>query len=286
MNSQRYLYFPGCKIDPFLPQYGQSTRAVLAELNVQLDEIELTCCGYPIRHENFAAAMTAAARNLAVAAHKGLPLMTPCKCCYGNLKHADYWLRRKSDLRRQVNAVLSREGLAWQDGIPIRHLLTVLDEDIGSKRLQARVIRPLTGLKVAASYGCHALRPGNITQFDNPLTPTIFERLITITGATAVEWPLSLECCGHPLWQKNDRFSLNLMAAKLEDARQSGAQALTTACTYCQLQFDTVQADHAGPAGQVLPALLYTQLLGTAMGLSADALGVSANRIPWRIADL
>jgi len=281
MGNQRYLYFPGCKLNPFLPQYGQSTQAVFAALNIILEEVEFNCCGYPMRHENFAAAMLAAARNLAVASDRGLPLMTPCKCCYGHLKHADHWLQTESNLRRQVNAILSREGLSWRAGVSIRHLLTVLDEDIGAKRLQERIVRPLTGLKVAASYGCHALRPGNITQFDNPLTPNIFERLIATTGAAPVEWPLSLECCGHPLSQKNNRFALSLMAAKIGDAHQSGAQVLATACTYCQLQFDTVQADHASPEGQVLPALLFTQLLGHAMGLSADALGISANRVPW-----
>jgi len=281
MTSQKYLYFPGCKINRFLPQYDKSTRAVLSELNITLDETELTCCGYPVRHENFAAAMTAAARNLAVAAAKGLPLMTPCKCCYGNLKHADHWMRKDADLRQQVNAVLAREGLSWREDISIRHLLNILDEDVGLERLQDRIAYPLSGLKVAASYGCHALRPGNITHFDNPLSPTIFQRLITVTGATAVEWPMSLECCGRPLWKKNDRFSLALMTGKIEDARQSGAEVLATACTYCQMQFDTVQADHTPPKSRLLPALLYTQLLGSAMGLSSDALGLPDNRIPW-----
>ncbi|MGD9187656.1 MAG: heterodisulfide reductase-related iron-sulfur binding cluster, partial [Desulfobacteraceae bacterium] len=61
---------------------------------------------------------------------------------------------------------------------------------------------PLTNLRVAAHYGCHALRPANITGFDNPLTPTIFERLIEATGASIADWPLRLDCCGHPLWKK------------------------------------------------------------------------------------
>ncbi|MGD9187237.1 MAG: disulfide reductase, partial [Desulfobacteraceae bacterium] len=108
--------------------------------------------------------------------------MTPCKCCYGNLKHADHWLRQNRDLRQQVNTMLAEEGLAWQEGVLIRHLLTVLDEEIGAENLRDRIELPLTNLRVAAHYGCHALRPANITGFDNPLTPTIFERLIEATG--------------------------------------------------------------------------------------------------------
>lgn len=285
MAQKIYLYFPGCKINRFLPQYGASTKAVLHGLDIILDETELNCCGYPVRHENFAAAMTAAARNLAVAAAKNLPLLTPCKCCYGSLKHADHWMRKDADLRRQVSAVLADEGLAWRDDIPIFHLLNLLDTGIGVERLRDRISHPLKELHVAASYGCHALRPGNITQFDNPLSPTLFERLITATGATPVNWPLRLECCGRPLWKKNSRFSLDLMNSKIADARQAGAQILITACTYCQLQFDNVQADHSADRGPLLPAVLYTQLLGTAMGFAPEALGLCANRTPWAPVD-
>ena len=281
MSTQAYLYFPGCKINRFLPQYGAATRAVLSAFDIALDASELTCCGYPVRHENYAAAMMAGARNLAVAAAKGLALMTPCKCCYGNLKHADHWMRQDGDLRKRINIELAREGLTWKKGTTIRHLLHVLDEDIGARRLQDRIIRPLDGLRVAASYGCHALRPGNITQFDNPLSPTLFERLIAATGATAVAWPLALECCGRPLWQKNNRFSLSLMEAKIADARSEGAHILATACTYCQMQFDTVQSEYGQLNGPLLPAVLYPQLLGKAMGLPMAALGLPENRISW-----
>lgn len=283
MATRTYLYFPGCKINRFLSQYGTSTRAVLSKLDIALDETELNCCGYPVRHESFAASMTAAARNLAVAASKDLPLMTPCKCCYGNLKHADHWMRKDAGLREQVNGVLADEGLAWKENISIVHLLNLLDNDIGVEGLKGRISHPFKGLNVAASYGCHALRPGNITQFDNSLSPTLFERLVAATGATAVDWPLRLECCGRPLWEKNNRFSLDLMNSKIEDARQSDAQILVTACTYCQMQFDGVQAEHADNGKPLLPAVLYTQLLGTAMGFSPDDLGIGANKIPWAL---
>jgi heterodisulfide reductase subunit B len=281
MTAGPYLYFPGCKINRFLPQYGRATLEVLDALGIELIQMELNCCGYPVRHENFLASMTAAARNLALAAAKGSALVTPCQCCYGNLKHADHWLGQRADLRQQVNSLLAKEGLAWRSDVPIRHLLTVLQEDVGLKTLKDHVRRPLTGLAVAAHYGCHALRPGNITQFDNPLAPTIFEQLIEATSATAVQWPLRLECCGHPLWQKDDRFSLALMQRKLDDARQAGAQVLATACTYCQLQFDTVQQAHASPGKALLPAVLYPQLLGVAMGMPEESLGLSDNRVAW-----
>jgi heterodisulfide reductase subunit B len=274
MASLRYLYFPGCKLTPFLPAYDRATRAVLAALDVELAESELNCCGYPVRHTDFTAAMFCGARVLAVAAAQGLPLLTPCKCCYGQLKQADYWMRRNGELRRQINTMLSREGLYWREDIVVRHLLTALDEDVGAERVAARVRRPLAGLAVAAHYGCHALRPGDVTQFDNPLSPTIFERIVALTGARSVEWPLRLDCCGQPLWEKNDRLALSLMQRKLVDAREAGAQAMVTACTYCQLQLDGVRRTHLAPEapGADLPVLLVTHLLTAAFDLPGYAL--------------
>lgn len=281
---RNYLYFPGCKISTYLPQYDRSTRAVLTLFDIELDDLELNCCGYPARHLQMTAAVYSAARILALAVQKKLPIVTPCKCCYGNLKYADYWLRENMELRRQVNNLLQSEDLVWTEGVPVRHLLSVLAEDVGLEKLKTAVVKPLKGVKVAAHYGCHALRPGNVTQFDNPLAPTIFENLIEATGATAVEWPLRLECCGHPIWEKNDQLSLTLMTRKLMDAQDAGAQLLATACTYCQMQFDAVRKEHLAREQLVesLPAVLYPQLLGLALGISRSELGLDENNIRWK----
>lgn len=281
MTPGGYLYFPGCKLSPFLPQYDRSTRAVLAAFGIRLADIELNCCGYPVRHQHLAASMLAAARNLAIAHRNGLAILTPCQCCYGQLRQAAYWIDHDADLGRFVASELRGEGLRWQPGVPVRHLLSVLDGDIGCDAIAARVRRPLEGLRVAAHYGCHALRPGHVVQLDNPLAPTIFEGLIAAIGAAAVAWPLRLDCCGHPAWEKNTRLSLQLMETKREDAQAAGAQTIATACTYCQLQFDAVPAAPGGgdTAGDV-PAVLVSQLIGYAMGLSETALGLTRNRCP------
>ena len=109
-----YLYFPGCKLTPFLPQYDRATRAVLGAFGIRLDDTELNCCGYPVRNQNLAASVLAAARNLAIADRTGLPLLTPCQCCYGSLKQAAYWLGERPDLRTFVNHKLAVEGLHWR----------------------------------------------------------------------------------------------------------------------------------------------------------------------------
>jgi heterodisulfide reductase subunit B len=92
---------------------------------------------------------------------------------------------------------------------------------------------------------------------------------MAVTGAQSVEWPLRLDCCGQPLWEKNNPLALALMRRKLADAHESGAQAMVTACTYCQLQLDGVRREHPAP-GEVwndLPVVLVSQLLAMAFGL-------------------
>ena len=277
----RFAYFPGCRIPYDLACYGRSTKVVLSTLGVELVEIEFNCCGYPVRHLSSAAFLLSAARSLALAEGRGLDILTPCQCCFGSLKHADHRLRRDPALRDGINRVLGEEGLQWEGRIRIRHLLSVLTEEVSLKAIRERVERPYQSLPVAAHYGCHALRPGRITRFDNPLAPTIFEELVAVTGANSVEWPLRLECCGAPLSGKNDSLSTALMERKLADAREAGAACICTACTYCQIRFDTGQETRSDARVEAppLPSILYPQLLGLALGLPGEVLGLGEARL-------
>ena len=72
---------------------------------------------------------------------------------------------------------------------------------------------------------------------------------------------------------------------KLESGVEAGAAIICTACTYCQIQFDTFQAQmlEADDGMQPLPAVLYPQLLGLAMGLGEDQLGLERNAVARRL---
>ena len=269
----KYAYFPGCKIPHYLEAYGRSTKAVLEALGVDLAEPEFNCCGYPNRHISTAAYLLSAARNLAIAERHGLEILTPCKCCFGSLKLADHRLREEPELRNEINRLLAKEHLRWEGKTGVRHLLSILKHDVGLDRIKAAVTRPLKDLKVAAHYGCHALRPGKILHFDNPLAPTLFEELVNATGAKSVDWSRRLECCGAPLWEKNDPLATALSKRKLTSAHEAGAHYVCTACTYCQIQFDTVR-QAASPSTAITPAILYPQLLGLSLGLPETSLGL------------
>jgi len=256
--------FVGCKIPARLPAYERSARAVLRRLGVELVELDFTCCGYPARHLRLDAWLILAARNLAVARARGLDVLTLCQCCYGSLRHAQHLLTHDEAMRGPVAAALEREGLFLSAGTRVRHLLDLLDREVGAEAIAARVTTPQRDRRVAAHYGCHALRPSDVVDLDSPHAPTVFERLIAATGATPVDWPRRLECCGAPIAETNPTIAGRMRTGKLADARESGADCLCTACPYCQEQL----------GGDGLPALLYPQLLGLALGLSRRALGI------------
>lgn len=270
----KYAYFPGCKIAHHLPAHGGSVEAVCARLNIDLVRPEFSCCGYPVRHESQDASVYSALRNLALAQNLGQDLMTPCKCCFGNFRHARHQIARDAALAARMKALLDAEGLDLPDRVEARHLLQVVDDNLETV---ARIARhPLEQLRVACHYGCHALRPEAITHFDDPFAPTIFERLIGATGATSVPWELRLECCGQPLRGRDERLSGLLMDKKLASASASGADVLATACTYCQLQFEDASARRPDA---ILP-VLFPQLLGLALGIAPAELGLDPDA-PW-----
>ena len=81
----KMLLFPGCKVPYYVPQYEISSRLVLNTFDIEIEDIEFNCCGYPIRFLDFKAFLFSSARNIALAGEKGLPLLCLCKCCYGTL---------------------------------------------------------------------------------------------------------------------------------------------------------------------------------------------------------
>ena len=279
----RYALFLGCQVPVHLTQYEASARAVLSRLGVGLVDIDqFNCCGYPLRNLDLQTSVLFAARNLALAARERLEVLALCKCCFGNLKKAAHLLGEDEQLRGEINAILHKEGLEYGGEVEVRHLLSVLYHEVGLAAIKDKVERPFANLNIATHYGCHALRPSEIVEFDDPVAPSIFDRLVEVTGATSIRWPAQLECCGAPLLGINDDLSMDLTVKKLSNARQSGADYLCAGCTYCQIQFDAVQKMISSSRGtnHELPSILYPQLLGLSLGISGDALGLPLNQLP------
>jgi len=273
--------FLGCTIPASLGRYESSSRAVSKKLGLELVDIgEFNCCGYPMRNIHLKASVLASARNLALAEKVNLNIMTLCQCCYGSLKKADHLMKEDASLRKEINDTLEKEGLKYEGGIEVMHLLSVLHKSIGVEVVKDEIIRPYKGLKIATHYGCHVLRPSSVVQFDDPVAPTVFDELVALTGAESIYWPTRLECCGAPVAGINDDLAMDLTEKKLRDGKQSGADYLCAACPFCYIQFDAVakmipserEKDHH------LPPILYPQLLGLSMGIDSRILGLERSR--------
>lgn len=276
----RYTLFLGCNIPARVAQYHDAAKAVCTQLDINLTEVRaFECCGYSFRNINEFSFLLASARNLALAKKQGNDLMVLCKCCFGSLKTAQYILGENPQICDKINRILGPQGIVYSHDISIRHFLSVLHKDVGPDILTSHIRTRYDGLKIAASVGCHALRPAGVTGFDTPVRPTLFDDLVNVTGAEAVTWSKQSECCGAPLLGISDEVSYRIMETKLSDALQNKADFIAVACPYSFLQFDRFQTQIARQKEQwqFLAPVLYPQLLGLAMGIDKTRLGFSRN---------
>lgn len=278
----KYTLFVGCNIPARVPQYLDAAKAVCRQLGIDLNPVkEFMCCGYPMRSIDEFIFLLSAARNLALAQTQGNDLLVLCKCCYGSLKAAQFHIKDNKMLADEINRILAKENLMYTGEVAVKHFLSVLHDDIGINTLRSHIKVTYKNLNIAASVGCHALRPALMTQFDSPATPTLFDTLVKLTGANAINWSKKSDCCGAPLLGINDDLSKKIMEKKLSDAIQNKAHFIAVACPYSFLQFDAFQF-HVSKEDrhfQTLGPVLYPQLLGLAMGMDSKTLGIHCNKI-------
>jgi len=261
-----------------------SVRAIMPQLGLELVELNnVSCCGTPIQSVNMLAALYLAARNLAIAEKTGLDdLLLPCNGCYLSLSEAAHFLSQDDKLKERINNVLKEENLRYEGSIKIWHTINLLHDLVGEEKMRRVVKRPLNGLKLAVHYGCHILRPSTLQPVDNPETPRKMEELVEWLGAKNVPYPEKLDCCGYMLLLSHPDAALTFSGLKLKAIQDWGADALVVSCPSCQMMFDMRQKSSAATTGAKLniPVLYYTQLLGLAMGISTERLGLNLNRSP------
>ena len=277
----KYALFIGCNIPARVVQYETAARAVMKQLGVQLiDNRDFKCCGYPARNIDRKAFLLSASENLARAEKSGLNIMALCKCCFGNLKEAEQFLKEEGDLQEEIRKDLAKKGLTYEGKFEVKHFLSVLYHDVGLDEIKNHITQAFKGLKIATHYGCHALRPSKVTQFDDPVAPSIFDKLVEATGAKSVVYNNKLDCCGAPLLGINDDLSMKITANKLANGKKAGADYLCAACPWCQIQFDHVQKMMISQNGhESLASIVYPQLLGLCFGIDEETLGIHMNEI-------
>jgi heterodisulfide reductase subunit B len=268
-----YVFYPGCSLESTAKGFAESTKAVARALGLDLPDLPgWTCCGSTAAHQSDQLlSLALPAENLRAAS--GNTVAVACAACYSRLKLANHEIAGNEESRRQVGEVL---GVDYDGSTPVKHLLEILRDDIGFAEIAKRVSRPLAGLRVAAYYGCLLLRPPAIMRFDDAENPTVLDDVLTATGAEAVEWPYKTECCGASYSITKTEIVLRLSRQILAMARDAGADCIAAACPLCQLNLDMRQGDIEAASNEKfgLPVFYFTQLLGLALGLPANELGL------------
>ena len=274
----------GCLIPTIQYGYEMSVKAVMPQLDLEPVELNnVSCCGTPIQSVNMFAALYLAARNLAIAEETGLDnLFLPCNGCYLMLSEAIHFLSQDSELKERVNKALREENLLYEGSIKIWHTVNLLHDLVGEKRIREVAKRSLKGLKVAVHYGCHILRPSTLQPVDDSENPRKMDELVEWLGAESIAYPEKLDCCGYMLLLSHPNAALTFTGLKLKAVQDWGADALAVACPSCQMMFDMRQKSAGATTGVKinLPVLYYTQLLGLAMNISTERLGLNLNRSP------
>ncbi len=279
----KYAYYPGCSLHSTATEYEETTRTVCATLGVELAEIpDWNCCGATSAHAtNHLLSLALPARDLAKAEQMGLDVVAPCAACYNRMAQTIHETKDNEVLRHKVSQVI---GAEYQGTVKAKSLLEVLAADIGPKVVEAKVQKPLKGLKVAAYYGCLLVRPPAVTGWDDAENPQSMERLMTALGAETVDWSHKTECCGASLTISRTDIVAKLTHDILDAAKAAGADAIVCACPMCQANLDGRQGlvEKTYKTQYHLPVFYFTQLMSLAFGKEPYKLGFARHSIDPR----
>ena len=273
-----YSYFPGCSLEKMALSYHRSTMETTRELGVELIELEdWNCCGATTYfHVDELLAYTLVARNLAMAEKAGHDLVAPCSACYKNAYFTNAYLKEDPDLADHINYALEADNLKYSGNIEVKHLMEIFIDDKGLEEIGSKVTHPLSGLRVAPYYGCQIVRPKK--DDEDVENPQFFEQLMTAIGVSPVDFTYKVRCCGGSLIITSREAALTLVRDLLQNAQDSEAEVIATACPLCQtnLEIYQMQVNQEFGTDFSIPIMYFTQLLGLSMGLHPKKLGIGA----------
>jgi heterodisulfide reductase subunit B len=274
----KYAFFIGCTALARLWGYETSSRKTAAKIGVELVDMPgSSCCGTTyLETLDEITALALAARNICIAEEMGLDIVTICNGCTEALVKANKKLKEDPELRAEVNHVLADVGKEFKGTVDVKHYVRMLKDDIGLEKLRSMVVKPFEGLRVGAHYGCHMLKPSDVMMFDDPEAPTTLDELIDATGAESVAYPNRLECCAGPIMGVREDVTWSVGLEKVETVKKY-ADIMVTACPFCYLTYERCQL--IGEESPGVPVVHYPQLLGLALGLDYDELGLLNNKI-------
>ena len=179
-----YSYFPGCTLKTKGAELDAYGRQAAQALGFELEELpQWQCCGgvYPMAKDEIATRLS----SVRALASSGGKLVTLCSACYHVLKRVNRDMQTDAEICNKVNRYLELEE-PYTGQAQVLHYLEILRDEIGWEELKKLVVKPLSGMKIGAYYGCLLLRPSKELGFDDPENPTILEDFIRAIGAEPV----------------------------------------------------------------------------------------------------
>jgi len=284
----RFAYYPGCSAQSTCKELNAATHVVASKLGLDLIELPSAGCtgSRELRAIDPDLFLALNARLLALAEANGLPLMTVCNTCTLNFLDVNKTLSEEPMRLAAVNAILAKQGLTYRGTTRVSHFLWVLLEDIGEARLRALVVRRLSGLRVAAFYGCHITRPPAHFGFVDSRNARAIETVNAILGCESIDYSGRTECCGFHTAAHEEKIAIKLTGRHIKSAKDNGAGAIVTPCPLCHTVLDTFQDQMERDLGSELgmPILHLPQLVGLAIGVAPAQLGVDHHMVPFDLA--
>ncbi|NJP06956.1 MAG: hypothetical protein HC837_15725 [Chloroflexaceae bacterium] len=203
--------------------------------------------------------------------------------------------------------------------VRVSHLLHVLHEQVSLPSVRRRLSQSLAGLTIFPYYGCQrnqesvdVLRanavfpysgyqrqiesvdpigadpifpcydyahddnqpdPTDTDTTDTSRSPTHLAELMVALGANVVEDALSIHCCTHAT--ANSATITSRVETIIMRAQMHGANAIVSSCSTCMHHLDSRQVRITRP----VPVFSYTQLVGLALGLPREALGLDEHMV-------
>ena len=279
-----FAYYPGCSAQSTCKELNVSMLKVAERLGLELVQLTSASCtgSREIRAANRDLFLALNARIMALAEAMELPLMTICNTCTLNFFDVKKMLAEDPESRDRINEMLAEFGLTYKGTVEVSHFLWVLLEQIGPDKLRQLVVRPLTGLKIGAFYGCHIVRPPAHFDFVDSRNVRSIETLNEILGCESIDYSGRTECCGFHTAAGNEKIAIKLTGRHIQSAKSGGAQAMVTPCPLCHTVLDTFQADMERDLNAELgmPILHLPQLVGLALGMSPGELKLGKHMVP------
>jgi len=270
----RIGFYPGCSLNGTSREYNESVQALAKAMNIDLIEIkDWSCCGATAAHSmSKELSLALPARILALAEKQGFEeVVVPCASCYNRLSVTNHEIMHNEELKDKV---LTAVGMPYFGNVKIINVLQLIEKYMVGQ-LSEKVTHPFAH-QVACYYGCLLVRPHKILQFDRLEDPQSMDQILSLIGATPIDWAFKTECCGAGLSVARTDLVGRLSGNILKDADDRGAEAVIVACPMCHSNLDmrrsAINKNLEKPVD--IPVLYITQALGLAIGLSPKELGL------------